>query len=137
GAVSLAYNHTSRDDASDAAIEQLVAAGRPESSFAQRTHANIMHNKFLVRVGAADHPEAVLAGSANFTSEGLSAQANVLHAFDSPDLARLYLERKRLLDGNPMLAATKREQKGWSNKIVVGDASIRVFFPPEPDDERA
>src|SRR5207237_4429897 len=48
-----------------------------------------------------------------------------------------HLERKRLLDGNPTLAATKREQKGWSNKIAVGDASIRVFFPPEPDDERA
>ena len=137
GALSLAYNHTSVDDTSDQAIGELTDNGRPASSFVARTHASIMHNKFLVRVGAADHPEAVLAGSANFTSEGLSAQANVLHAFESPDLARLYLERKRLLDGNPTLAATKREQKGWSNKIVVGDASIRVFFPPEPDNERA
>jgi phosphatidylserine/phosphatidylglycerophosphate/cardiolipin synthase-like enzyme len=137
GAVSLAYNHTSADDTSDDAINELVGAGRPESSFAQRTHANIMHNKFLVRVGAADHAEAVLAGSANFTSEGLSAQANVLHAFESPALAKLYLERKRLLDGDPMLAATKHEQQGWSDKLKVGDATIRVFFPPEPDDERA
>jgi phosphatidylserine/phosphatidylglycerophosphate/cardiolipin synthase-like enzyme len=137
GAVSLAYNHTSKDDKSDAAINELIDSGRPESSFAQRTHASIMHNKFLVRVGAADHPEAVLAGSANFTSEGLSAQANVLHAFESAALAKLYLDRKRLLDGDPMLAATKHEQQGWSEKIRVGDAFIRVFFPPEPDDERA
>jgi hypothetical protein len=137
GAISLAYNHTSRDDASDAAINQLVAAGRPEGSFAQRTHANIMHNKFLVRVGAADHAEALLAGSANFTSEGLSAQANVLHAFESPGLAKLYLERKRMLDGDSALAATKHAQEGWSDKISVGDASIRVFFSPEPDGQRA
>ena len=67
-----------------------------------------MHNKFLVRVGAADQAEAVLAGSANFTGEGLSAQANVLHAFESPQLAELYLDRKRLLDGDPALSATQR-----------------------------
>lgn len=136
GSVSLAYNHTRADDASDAAVDQLIAGGRPTSAFAQRTHANIMHNKFLVRVGAADHAEALLAGSANFTSEGLSAQANVLHAFESPALAELYLERKRLLDSDPTLAATKKEQSGWSDKIAVGDASIRVFFSPEPDSER-
>lgn len=136
GAISLAYNQTSKDHASDAAMKQLEDAGRPAQSFAARTHASIMHNKFLVRVGAGDHAEAVLAGSANFTSEGLSAQANVLHAFESPDLARLYLDRKRLLDGDPRLAQTQREQTGWSDELTVGDASIRVFFPPEPNNSR-
>ena len=130
GHLSLAYNQTSRDDTSDAAIKQLVAAGRPESAFAARTHANIMHNKFLVRVGAADHPEALLAGSANFTSEGLSAQANVLHTFESPELAALYLARKRELDGDPQLSQTQRSDQGWSNKIKAGDATVRVYFPP-------
>ena len=90
-----------------------------------------MHNKFLVRIGAADHAEAVLTGSANFTAEGLSAQANVLHAFESPELAALYLARKRLLDGNPALAATRRDETGWSDRIAAGDATVRVFFPPE------
>ena len=131
GAISLAYNHTSKDHKSDPAIKKLEGSGRPASLFAARTHASIMHNKFLVRVGAADHAEAVLAGSANFTSEGLSAQANVLHAFESPQLAKLYLDRKRLLDGDPALSATQRDQEGWSDKIKVGDATIRVFFPPE------
>lgn len=137
GAVSLAYNQTRTDDTSDPAIKELVDSGRPSESFVARTHANIMHNKFLVRVGAADHPEAVLTGSANFTSEGLSVQANVLHAFESPDLAKLYLERKRELDGNPSLSQTQRSQTGWSDKIRVGDATIRTFFPPEPNDQRA
>jgi phosphatidylserine/phosphatidylglycerophosphate/cardiolipin synthase-like enzyme len=131
GAISLAYNHTSKDHTSDAAIKKLEDSGRPANLFAARTHASIMHNKFLVRVGAADHAEAVLAGSANFTSEGLSAQANVLHAFESPQLAKLYLDRKRLLDGDPALSATQRAEEGWSDKMKVGDATIRVFFPPE------
>ena len=95
-----------------------------------------MHDKFLVRVGEADHPEAVLTGSANFTSEGLSAQANVLHAFEAPELAALYLARKRLLDENPSLRHTQDEQGGWSRKVKAGDATLRVFFPPESKSTR-
>jgi phosphatidylserine/phosphatidylglycerophosphate/cardiolipin synthase-like enzyme len=136
GSISLAYNETSKDTTSDKAIQTLESGGRPEEAFVARTHANIMHNKFLVRVGAADHAEAVLAGSANFTPEGLSAQANVLHAFESPELASLYLARKRLLDANPKLAATQKDQQGWSDRISVGDATIRVYFPPEPKTSR-
>jgi phosphatidylserine/phosphatidylglycerophosphate/cardiolipin synthase-like enzyme len=136
GAISLAYNQTSKDHQSDDAIEELEGAGRPAEGFVARTHANIMHNKFLVRVGAADHAEAVLAGSANFTSAGLSAQANVLHAFEAPELAKLYLERKRLLDANPSLRKTQQEQQGWSDRVKAGDATVRVFFPPEESDDR-
>ena len=101
GAISLTDNRTRSDTTSDDAIEELESTGRPKSAFEARTRANIMHNKFLVRVGAGDHAEAVMTGSANFTSEGLSAQANVLHAFESPELARLYLARKRLLELGP------------------------------------
>lgn len=131
GDLTLAYNQTASDHTSDTAISELIAAGKPKTGFIARTHANIMHDKFLVRVGRANKAEAVLTGSANFTSEGLSAQANVIHAFESPELARLYLSRKALLDGDPGLAETRKKQKGWSNKISVGDAKIRVFFPPE------
>jgi hypothetical protein len=136
GQISLVYNHTKSDDTSDEAIQKLVASGRPQESFTARTHANIMHNKFLVRVGGGDHAEAVLTGSANFTPEGLSAQANVLHAFESPSLAKLYLARMRELSGDPSLSQTQRSQTGWSSPIKAGDATIRVFFPPEPKDQR-
>jgi phosphatidylserine/phosphatidylglycerophosphate/cardiolipin synthase-like enzyme len=136
GSVSLAYNQTSSDHTSDQAIQNLISSGRPKSAFEARTHANIMHNKFLVRVGHGDHPEAVLTGSANFTSEGLSVQANVLHAFESPELADLYLQRKRTLDGNPGLAKTRALPGGWSEKLAVGDAKVRVFFPPEDKSTR-
>jgi phosphatidylserine/phosphatidylglycerophosphate/cardiolipin synthase-like enzyme len=136
GALSLVYNQTSKDHTSDGAITELVQANRPSSGFIPRTHANIMHNKFLVRVEATGHAEAVLTGSANFTSEGLSAQANVVHTFESPELARLYLDRKRELDGNPSLAKTQKSQTGWSDQIMVGDAAMSVYFPPEPKDQR-
>ena len=53
GAIALAYNHTSGDKTSDAAVKELEDAGRSPSSFVARTHANIMHDKFLVRVGNA------------------------------------------------------------------------------------
>ncbi|WP_232431334.1 phospholipase D-like domain-containing protein [Cupriavidus sp. UYPR2.512] len=136
GALSLTYNQTTTDHTSDDAIQDLTEAGRPADAFTARTQANIMHNKFLVRVGPSGQAEAVLAGSANFTSEGLSAQANVLHAFESPELASLYLARKRLLDGDPSLHDTQQAQTGWSGPLHVGDAVIRAFFPPEPKNKR-
>src|SRR5262249_32127948 len=61
----------------------------------------------------------------------------VLHTFESPDLARLYLARKRLLDGNPTLANTQKAQTGWSAPVTAGDATVSVFFPPEKNDQRA
>jgi phosphatidylserine/phosphatidylglycerophosphate/cardiolipin synthase-like enzyme len=136
GQVSLTYNHTRSDTTSDQAIDTLVSAGRPAEDFHTRTHAHIMHNKFLVRVGDDGTAEAVLAGSANFTPEGLSAQANLLHTFESADLAALYLTREQQLSVDPSLTATQRDQTGWSDPVAVGDATIRVFFPPEPKDSR-
>jgi phosphatidylserine/phosphatidylglycerophosphate/cardiolipin synthase-like enzyme len=64
-------------------------------------------------------------------------QANLLHAFESPELAKLYLDRKRLLDGNPTLRTTQNDQTGWSEEVTAGDATIRVFFPPEGQEDRA
>jgi hypothetical protein len=38
--------------------------------------------------------------------------------------------RRDLLAKDPALAAT-RKQAEWSEKLTVGDATVRVFFPPE------
>jgi phosphatidylserine/phosphatidylglycerophosphate/cardiolipin synthase-like enzyme len=117
---------------SDAAIATLARV-----TFARRDKANIMHNKFLVagrRLRKSNPaPRSLACGSANYTTDGLTSQANLVHTFDSPALARLYLARFRLLAGNPTLAKTKRES-GWSNTVSVGDAGVRVFFSPEPGD---
>ena len=99
-----------------------------------RTKANIMHDKFLVRYKDGK-PNSVLAGSANFTPEGLTAQANVLHTFASPGLAKLYDARQVALSSDPTLASLGTGA-AWSNPVKVGKASVRVFFSPESSSKR-
>lgn len=102
--------------------------------FHPRKRASIMHNKFLVDIQGGT-PARVLCGSANYTTEGLTSQANLLHTLESPGLAQAYLERKQLLQKDPTLG-TVAEYAGWSYMETVGDAGVRVFFSPEPKDER-
>lgn len=128
--VSLVYNKTKKDKDWEVTEEEL--GGKIE--LLPRTRAAIMHNKFLVKLKGGQ-PAWVLMGSANFTTGGLTTQANLLHTFDSPELAQLYLERKRLLQDNPSMGETAKEA-GWSKQVSVGDAKVRVFFSPEPKDER-
>ena len=109
-----------------------------------RTH--IMHDKFII-TDAGDGqatPARVLAGSANFTTEGITEQANVLHLIESPSLAKLYDDRARALAANPTIAATAAlttdatadPKNGWSTPVTVGSATVRVCFSPEPRSRR-
>ncbi len=104
--------------------------------FRGRDKTNIMHNKYLVAGNlltdnTGQTPARLTCGSANYTTEGLTSQANLIHTFESAELANLYFKRFRLLESNPSLTATTKE-KGWSKTISVGDAGIRVFYSPEP-----
>ena len=109
-----------------------------------RTH--IMHNKFIVADASdgRDAPARVLAGSANFTTEGITEQANVLHLLDSPALATLYDDRARALAANPTIAQTAAlptddsatPSNGWSTPVQIGRAAVRVCFSPEPRNRR-
>jgi hypothetical protein len=124
GPASVVYNATKTDHANDNAVEKL-----DKVHFYERTRAKIMHDKFLVRMqGSA--PEAVLMGSANFTTEGLATQANLLHTWESAELAKLYFDREQLLEEDPTLGKINNGAD-WSHQIVVGDANVRVFFAPE------
>ena len=99
-------------------------------SFHPRTKTSIMHDKFIVRKSAGE-ATAVLMGSANFTPEGLTEQANLIHTFESKALAGLYAKRQELISHDP----TKKDTAvgaAWSPSMEIGDAKIRVFFPPEP-----
>jgi PLD-like domain len=132
GEISLVFNQTKKDDANASVVEEV---GQLEGfTLKPRTRAKIMHNKFLVR-REEGKPVAVLTGSANFTTDGLTTQANVLHVFRSPKLARIYLERKELLEEDPTIGATAKEA-GWSEPVRAGDAKVSVFFPPEPKGTR-
>jgi phosphatidylserine/phosphatidylglycerophosphate/cardiolipin synthase-like enzyme len=115
---------------SQVAIDDLASV-----KFLPRDKINIMHNKFLVGgtkvLNKTGHSAEVLAcGSANYTTGGLTSQANLVHTFASPPLAELYRERWQLLKDDP----AKKNIVGkaaWSNTVSVGDAGIRVFFSPE------
>ncbi len=104
-------------------------------SFFKRDKTGIMHNKFLIKGdnllskrGAV--PLQVACGSANYTTGGLTSQANLIHTFDSAELAEVYFERFKLLKEDPTKANTTKNA-GWSQTVSVGDSGIRVFFSPE------
>jgi phosphatidylserine/phosphatidylglycerophosphate/cardiolipin synthase-like enzyme len=109
----------------------------PDVKFFKRDKTNIMHNKFLIagtKLLSANGSRAttLTCGSANYTTQGLTQQANLVHTFESEALAALYLERFRLIKGNPTKADTKKKQTGWSPTVSIGDAGVRLFFSPEP-----
>jgi hypothetical protein len=104
-------------------------------AFHPRSKAKIMHNKLLVEVDSAGKARRVLCGSANFTSGGLTSQANLLHVLDSPALAGFYLERVTALQDDPKLATLAKIAK-WSPWTTLGDAEMRVCFAPESENKR-
>jgi phosphatidylserine/phosphatidylglycerophosphate/cardiolipin synthase-like enzyme len=125
---------TAGDTANDDAITLFDGSGN--IVFRKRTKTALMHNKFIVRCDRQPSPDAVLMGSANFTEEGLTSQANLLHTWQSPALARLYQDRQRVLFADTSKAKTAA-LAGWSNRVRIGDARVRVYFPPEIKPGRA
>ncbi|MGC3029668.1 phospholipase D-like domain-containing protein [Burkholderia sp. DN3021] len=107
------------------------------ATLAPRDRTHIMHDKLIVTDAPSNPaPARVLTGSANFTTEGLTEQANVLHTFDSPAMAALYNDRAHALAGNPSIADTARLSPGWSVPMTIGSAQVRLAFSPEPAGQR-
>ena len=129
GTLQIVYQDQAKRDTTDRAAIAMLAGDRFTGFPRSKTH--IMHDKFLVD----ETGKRVLAGSANFTPEGLTSQANLLHVFDSADLTDLFVARATLLQGDPAIAETAGDA-GWSDPIAVGQARIRVFFSPEPKNHR-
>ena len=129
GTLRVVYEDQAKKDTTDRAAIAMLA-GDGFTGF-PRSETHIMHDKFLVD----ETGKRLLAGSANFTPEGLTSQANLLHIFDSADLADLFIARATLLQGNPTIGETAGDA-GWSDPITVGQARIRVFFSPEPRNHR-
>lgn len=96
---------------------------------------SLMHDKILV-LSASDKAKKVLMGSANFTTGALTSQANVLHVWNYPALAQVYLERVKLLQADK----GKRDHlpAQWSDPIKLNSgATARVFFSPEPGTKKS
>jgi len=128
GPLSLVYEDRNNDQTDAPAIKQLKSAKFTGNG---RTKTSIMHDKYLVDTKNG----RVLMGSANFTPEGLTSQANLLHIFNSPQLAQLYSARLKLMRPDPTIGETAKGA-AWSKSIKVGKVSVRVFFSPEPSKQR-
>ncbi|HET9374198.1 MAG TPA: hypothetical protein VFO40_04460, partial [Chthoniobacterales bacterium] len=129
GELSIVYEDRKNDQTDRPAVERLGSL--PRFTGSPRSKTNIMHDKFLVDTTAG----RVLMGSANFTPEGLTSQANLLHIFDSPELATLYSKRQQLLQGDPSVPDTANGAE-WSEPMTIGKSKVRVFFSPEPRNAR-
>jgi phosphatidylserine/phosphatidylglycerophosphate/cardiolipin synthase-like enzyme len=107
-------------------------------TFYPRRATNIMHDKFIVTdtPQSRGKPARLLTGSANFTTEGLTEQANLLHLLDSPELAQHYSDRAQAISSDPSMAATRKLWNGWTDPVNVGSATIRATFSPEPNGQR-
>lgn len=138
--ITLVYDgKTSKDkdgNVVDSPNQPVVDELDEDITFKLRNKTNIMHNKFLVSGDGLmldePSPARLVCGSANYTTEGLTEQANLIHTFASGPLAQLFLDRVNLIASNPTLARTAAQNSGWSHTITVGDAGIRVFYSPEP-----
>jgi phosphatidylserine/phosphatidylglycerophosphate/cardiolipin synthase-like enzyme len=128
GSLSIVYEDRKNDTTSLPAIKLLKS---PRFHGDPRSKTNIMHDKFLVDTKG----NRVLMGSANFTPEGLTSQANLLHILQSRQLASLFDARQKLLRPDPAVPKTA-QAAAWSGPVQVGKASIRVFFSPEPTNKR-
>ena len=117
--------------------QQAVKELGPIATLYPRRATNIMHDKFIVTdAHSGSHsPLRLLTGSANFTTEGITQQANLLHSFDSNELAQLYSDRAAAISSDPSITATARLPHGWTDPVAIGDALIRVSFSPEPTAE--
>jgi phosphatidylserine/phosphatidylglycerophosphate/cardiolipin synthase-like enzyme len=131
GDLSLVYEDRKNDTTCLPAIKQLEKVKKDKFEGEKRSKTNIMHNKFLVD----EDNGRVLMGSANYTPEGLTSQANVLHIFRSKELSDLFVARQKLLTTDPSVPDTAKGAT-WSDEIGVGKAKVRVIFSPEPKNQR-
>lgn len=88
----------------------------------------ISHDKFIVVKSGSGQPQAVLMGSANFTTGGVSMQNNVSHIIESPALAQKYRDTFELMiaEDNDGLYDQDADWQG------VGD--VEVNFSPHRKD---
>jgi phosphatidylserine/phosphatidylglycerophosphate/cardiolipin synthase-like enzyme len=131
GDISLVYEDRPNDQTCLPAVAILEKAKKTTFQGEKRSKTNIMHNKFLVDLDKG----RVLMGSANYTPEGLTSQANLLHIFDSQELSDLFEARQKLMIGDPSVPDTAKGA-AWSKEVSVGKAKVRVIFSPEPKNQR-
>jgi phosphatidylserine/phosphatidylglycerophosphate/cardiolipin synthase-like enzyme len=89
--IRIVYHAKSGDEQTEVNEENL--AGLPKAIKRPRVTSKICHHKFIVLskvVRGVRQPQAVLAGSTNFTENGVYRQANVVHVLENAGIAQQY-----------------------------------------------
>ena len=132
GKGTIVYHQKATDQTTSDALARTKLpkriSGHPRSKI-----SSLMHDKFIVRYESRQKT-ALLMGSTNFTPEGFTVQANLLHIFYSRSMAALYEARARLLQGDPTMASVPVAE--WADVQDVPGTAIRVFFSPERKGKR-
>lgn len=113
------------------AKNQKSAAHLPKADKVARVTQAIFHHKFIVlskMKGEQREPQAVLAGSTNFTFNGVYCQANDLYISTEPEIAQAYLNQFEHIFGGETVAGTKA--RDTAQNIYDPAASMQVGFSP-------
>lgn len=108
------------DDDTGRTNEEAIADTRIKGICNPRSHAKIMHNKFIV-LGKNGKPLSVWTGSTNISRNALFGQLNVGHVVHDKAIAKSYLDYWHELKADP----ESPDIKDWA-----GDVNA---LPPDPD----
>ena len=103
-------------DTENAPIRKKLHAAGADIQNRMFNNDHIGHNKFAIYLDPTGRPTTVLAGSTNWTQNGLCAQSNNALLIESPDLAKTYydywkrLYADKLPDPKPLSAPTRNVQ---------------------------
>ncbi|HYM78882.1 MAG TPA: phospholipase D-like domain-containing protein [Candidatus Dormibacteraeota bacterium] len=107
------------------------AAHLPKADKVARVTQAIFHHKFIVLSkmnGEEREPQAVLAGSTNFTFNGVYCQANDLYVSTEAAIAQTYLNQFEHIFGGETVAETKARDS--AQNIYDPAAVMQVGFSP-------
>jgi phosphatidylserine/phosphatidylglycerophosphate/cardiolipin synthase-like enzyme len=129
-----------KDDATNRPARQSLTESGTDVLSRMMPSGHIGHNKFVVYADASGKPQAVLAGSTNWTDTGLCGQANNAVVVENADLAAAYLAYwNRLLEDTEAAGGEPKELQGSvlrkANRtpidVKLADGTpVRVWFSP-------
>lgn len=107
------------------------ASHLPAANKRARITQAIFHHKFIVlskMAAGKREPVAVLAGSTNFTFNGVYAQANDLYVNTDPGVAQKYLDQFEHIFGGEVVADTRK--RDTAENVYDPAATMQVGFSP-------
>lgn len=111
------------------ALEKLENAG---VMVHKREHVSISHNKYMVLKDSDGKPKAVLTGSTNFSTGGITTQSNQSLIIRNPELAEAYLS-----DFEDVLKNDNKDLRKANQTDTEVDQTFEVFFSPHSTSDRS